>query len=528
MYKVTIINDGVETVIHSPYVNGLKLPDGVIKKAINKTDSFNFGFYLNSPAYGKINPYRTLIKVFNQKTGKYDFEGRALGPSKVMDAKGIFDETYECEGELGYLHDSQQKHREFRGSPEELLFELLNYHNSQVEPYKQFQIGNVTVIDPNDYVYLYTSAEKSTYETIKEKLIERLGGELQIRKENGVRFLDFLERVGEDKPTEIKIAKNLISVSVNVDPTSIITRLTPLGAKIESDDEASTDASQERLTIESVNGGLPYIDNEALKAEFGIQGGSVTWDDVTTASNLLIKGNEYLSSQKTILYQYQLNAADLALIDLDSDSFETGNSHPVYNPIMGIDEKLRIIGKSIDINGPESSGLTIGDKFKTLSEYQSDANKSAQQVNELENVVSLQSKKISGLQTELETVNNAVVDINQAIIDSDLPGLEQAISDLEGAIDDLNTSIGNIPIYDVATPTTDGLMSGSDKTKLDLVSIINAINLDELKTKLDLITVLQAINLDDFKEKLDLITVTQEIDLDALEARVSALEGGSA
>lgn len=482
---MTIINDGVETVIHSPYVNELKLESGKIKKEINKIDSFEMSFYLNNPAYGKIKPLKTLVNVLNLKTNKYEFEGRVLGPSKNMDSSGLFDESYECEGELGYLHDSQQKHREFRGSPKELLVELLNYHNSQVETYKQFQVGIVTVVDPNDYVYLYTSAEKTTFETIKEKLLDRLGGELQIRKENGVRFLDYLERVGEDKQTEIKLAKNLVSMSVDVDPTDIITRLTPLGTRIESEDEQATDASEARLTIESVNNGVPYIDSEELKAEFGIQGGSVTWDDVTDATNLLSKGRTYLSSQKTSLNQYKIAALDLFLIGLDIDYLDVGNSYPVINPVMGIDERLRIIGKSININEPQNSDLTIGDKFKTLSEYQSDANKSAQKVVDLQNTVIRQSQTIAVLKTELTAVDNAVKEVQQTIAENDIPALEQAVSDLQTAIQNLNNAIGQIPTYGLATPTKDGLMPKSDKAKLNLITATKSVNLDTLKTKLD-------------------------------------------
>jgi len=499
----------VDTVIHSQHADELKLETGTIKKEINKIDYFSMSFFLNNPAYGKLKPFKTFVNVLNLKTGKYEFEGRVLGPSDSMDTTGLHTAAYECEGELGYLHDSQQRHLEFRGTPLELFTTILNYHNSQVEPYKHFQVGQVTVTNSTNNLYLYLSAEKDSYETIKEKLLDNIGGELRIRKENGVRFLDCLERVGEDKNTEIKIAKNLISLSRDVDPTNIITRLTPLGTRVESEDETSTDASQTRLTIESVNGGLPYIDNEALKAEFGIQGGSVTWDDVTIASNLLTKGQEYLNTQKVALTQYQIGALDLFLIGLDIDYLDVGNSHPVKNPIMGIDERLRIIGKTLDINSPQNAALTIGDKFKTLNEYQSDLNKSAQQVVELENIVNLQSKRISGLQAEIDAVNNAVGDINQSIIDSDLPGLEQAITSLEEAIDDLNTSIGNIPIYDVATPTSNGLMSSPDKTKLDLISVLSVIDLDELKAKLDLITVVQAVDLDD------------------LVSRVTVLEGGT-
>src|SRR5690625_1361565 len=394
MYKVTIINDGVEMVVHSPHNNELKLETGTIKKEVNKIDSFNMSFHLNNPAYGKLKPFTTLINVLNTKTNEYEFEGRILNPNGSMNDDGLVFYQYECEVELGYLHDSQQKHREFRGTPEELLIDLLAYHNSQVEDYKRFDPGIVEVTTSTDNLYIYTSAESTTFEEIDDKILGRVGGELRIRKENGIRYLDVLERVGEDKQTEIKIAKNLKAISQSVDPTEIITRLTPLGTRIESEDEDATDASEARLTIEDVNNGLPYIDRPDLIAEFGIQGGAIVWDDITLPERLLSAGQKWINEQKVALYQYEIDAVDLSLIGLDIENFKVGNSHQVINPIMNIDERLRIVGKTTDINNPQESSLKVGDKFKTLGEYQVDANRSAQKVFELEEIAEIQRKRI--------------------------------------------------------------------------------------------------------------------------------------
>src|SRR5690625_7998268 len=193
-----------------------------------------------------------------------------------MDESGLHIYSYECEGELGYLHDSQQRHLEYRGTPKDLFITLLNYHNQQVEDYKKFYPGQFEVTTSTDNIYIYLSAEKTTFEEIDDKILTRVGGELRIRKENGKRYLDVLERVGADKQTEIRVAKNLKTISQNVDPTEIITRLTPLGERIESEDEEATDASEARLTIEDVNGGIPYIDRQDLIDEFGIIGGHKT------------------------------------------------------------------------------------------------------------------------------------------------------------------------------------------------------------------------------------------------------------
>ena len=503
MYRVSIFNDGVETVIHSPHSNELKLETGTIKKEVNKIDSFNMSFHLNNPAYGELKPFKTLINVLNTKTNKYEFEGRILNPNGHMNDDGLVFYQYECEGELGYLHDSQQKHREFRGTPEQLFIELLTYHNNQVEDYKKFEPGIVEVTTSTDNLYIYTSAEKTTFEEIDDKILGRVGGELRIRKENGIRYLDVLERVGEDKQTEIKIAKNLRAISQSVDPTEIITRLTPLGTRIESEDEQATDASQARLTIESVNNGVPYIDRPDLISEFGIQGGSIIWDDITLPDRLLNAGQRWIDNQKIALYQYEISALDLSLIGLDIDNYDVGNSHPVFNPIMGIDERLRIIGKTTDINNPQGASLKIGDKFKSLDEYQSDANRSVRKVIELEETVSRQSQRLATIQSEMENVDNILHDINQALGDADIPALETSINNLNQAVSDLIDAVDAIPDYDVATETENGLMSASDKLKLNLINVLNSVNLDDLQAKLDLITVTNEVNLDDLLSRVE-------------------------
>ena len=514
MYKVTITNDNVDTVIHSPHSNGVKLETGTIKKELNKIDSFNMTFFLNNPAVNKLKPFKTIVNVLNTKTNKIEFEGRVLNPNNDMDDEGLISYDYECEGELGYLHDSQQQHLEYRGTPKRLLNKILDYHNSQVEEYKRFLPGVVEVTTSTDNVYFYLSAEKSTFEEIDDKILGRIGGELHIRKENGKRYLDVLERIGEKKSTEIRIAKNLRSISQSIDPTEIITRLTPLGERIESEDEEATDASEARLTVEEVNNGLPYIDRPDLIAEFGIQGGSKTWDDITLASRLLSTATNWMNNQKIALYQYDISALDLFLIGLEIDDFDIGNSHDVINPIMNIDENLRIIGKTTDINNPQDASLKIGDKFKSLNDYQADANKSAMKIVDLENTVERQSKTISTIRNEMNNVETNLSDLQQVVANTDLEELPGAIAALEQSIIDLNDALGDMPIYDIATQTTNGLMSYVDKIKLD--------GLEQYSTATE--TADGLISSAD-KTKLNKITVTNPIDLDDILTRLETLEG---
>lgn len=505
MYRVTINNGGEDITVHDPQVNDLKLESGVVKTEINKIDSFNIGLHPNNTGYGLLRPLKTRIKVWNTLKKKYEFEGRVLAPSEDMSDSGLITTKFDCEGELAYLHDSMQRHLEFRGTPAALLETILEYHNTQVESYKHFQMGEMDFTNSTDNLYLYLSAENDTFDTIMDKLVDNIGGELQIRKVDGVRYLDLLEQVGGESSTEIRIAKNLQSMSRDIDPTEVVTRLTPLGTRIESENEGDTDASEARLTIESVNNGVPYIDVPELIEEFGIQGGSITWNDVTLAENLLSKGQGWLASQKTAQVQYKLSAIDLSLIGLDINSFDKGWTYPVINPIMAIDERLRVIGKSTDIINPEKADLTIGDKFKDLEEYQRDANRSARKVIDLENIVGNQTERIGQLLGQVNDVNTEMTNVKQIIDSADLPELNDAIDGLQGAINDLNEALDGIPIYGPVTQTENGLMTAEDKIKLD--GLKNYANATE--------TVAGLMSASD-KQKVNRISVTQSIDLDQL------------
>lgn len=399
MYQVTIKNENEEVIINSisTDIESPRLISGNINHEINTIDNFTFKIAPNNIGYNKLNALTTLVEVLNIKNNNLEFKGRVLLPIESMDSNGMFLKNVTCESELGYLMDSSTVFGEYHDiSVRDFLQVIIDNHNSQVDEGKKFQLGNVTVVDNNDSLYRYLGYTK-TFEAIKDKLIDRLGGELKIRYENGIRYLDYLESIGEIKSTEIRLAKNLQSIELEKDPTSIISRLLPLGNKLED--------SEERLTIESVNNGNKYIDDIEAIEEFGVIVDSVTWDDVTQVSNLLKKGQEYLKENNRIKKKYKVTALDLSTIGLDFDSFEVGNSYPVINPLMNINENLRIIEKTIDIYNPQSSTLGIGDKLEDIKDYQLNNIATAKEVKTVKETV----------QTTVSALNSVSVELNNTV-----------------------------------------------------------------------------------------------------------------
>nr|DAF30830.1 MAG TPA: tail protein [Caudoviricetes sp.] len=359
MFIVTITNGAENTIIHSDGTD--RISGGKIAKTINAVDSFSFTIYPNNAGYDLLKPLTTSVKVYDESTDKDIFIGRVLKCPDSMDERGLICRKVTCEGRLGWLYDSVQPYVEYKMvGISTVLSSFLSKHNSQVGADKRIELGQVTVTASNNYTY--TANWDKTMNVIADKLIGKFGGEIQLRDKDGKVYLDYLENIGHGTDTTIELAVNLKTISREVDETAVITRLYPLGAKL-------TD-SEKRLTIGTVNGGKDYIEDSSLVAKYGVISGTQIWDDVTLASNLLGKGKEYLKSVNRAKVQYQITALDLSRRGKHIEQFELGCWYRVKNSLMNIDEDLRIVGISIDLDNPQqASQLTFGDRFETLSGF---------------------------------------------------------------------------------------------------------------------------------------------------------------
>lgn len=392
MYDVKLINHNTETYINVTSTDlGAPRITGSIKQGINTIDSFAFDIYPNNPGYSQINPLKTRVEVENSLTGRTEFTGRVLIAKPSLNSTGELKMSVICESELAYLMDSCVTYAEYHDlSVKDYLKKLIENHNSQVDKEKRFEVG---VVEVESNLYRYWGYDKS-FETLKDDLLDRLGGELRVRNENGARYLDYLTKIGESKETVIQLAKNLVTIEQERDPGEVISRLIPLGAKLSDD-------TDERLTIADVNNGVIFVDDEEAIETFGVICATQTWDDVTISTNLVRKAKEFQAQNNRIKKSHKIEAVDLALIGLDLDTFEVGNYYPVINPLMGIDEELRVISKTIVIESPEKSSLEIGDKFEDIKDYQLQAIKTNNEVINIKNTVQTTVKSITTVSNEL-------------------------------------------------------------------------------------------------------------------------------
>lgn len=357
------------------------LISGKISDAINEISSFEFEILPNNIGFNFIEPFRSQVEVYDNKAKKYAFKGRVLIPSISMSQDGNIVKDVTCESFLGYLNDV------YTPIAEEQTYELdnfidllLNHYNSKVEDYKKIYKGtiNVQTFASGNTVTKSLDGTQTIYEAIQEKLIDSFGGEIQVVEDSqGILYFNYIQEIGiTNEDITIEVGRNMKTATKEVDPTNIYTRLYPYGAKltktyINDEGEEVTEETEERLTIESVNNNIPYIEDEQAYSQFKttLEHAEI-FDDITVAENLKTKAEEWLTNNNKVQQKHTISYVDLFKLGIDTSDIELYNYYHIINPLIGIDEMLRVIKKTTDIIDVNSSSIDVGDVFKTLTDIE--------------------------------------------------------------------------------------------------------------------------------------------------------------
>lgn len=454
MYRVIVYknaNDQVGEVLHEPRNYGNKAISGELDMQFNGISTASFTITMKNSLYRQSEAIANLVKVVDTNTGNIVFDGRVVKIDGSF--SGSHTQVLQCEDCLAFLHDSTQVYRKVQNTTiRDFLQMIVDEHNRQVEPYKRFQLGRVTVTNSTDNVYRYTDDAQDTFDTIKDKLISRLGGFLiWYRDGNGQLVLEYLASVGEHIDTPIKLGKNLKSAKREYDVRDIITRLVPIGSPIEQEQtEQSSDdtaAAQPKTTIESVNNGIRYLDDTALISRFGIIQKAVEWNNVKVPSILKSKGQDYLQNQRVGLLTWSVDVVDISLLDPTYKSFEMGNFYPIYDQFLGLVEDLQVVAKKLDITQPHKMSLTIGTKNRTLSQYQLDYQAAMQYAQQQRQNAQQTANDLKNRIKELLEVTNRIPEQDKEIADlqARLKELESQQSQFfDGVIVDVSEFQGDI------------------------------------------------------------------------------------
>ena len=324
---------------------------------VNKSGSLSFTMMPDHPYYDEIEFRQNIFDVF--LNDELIFEG-----IPVSEATDFWNrKTVVCEGELTFLNDTIQRQAVYRNqSVQSLLGEYLTVHNNQADLTKQFSTGIVTVTGGNS-IFRYTNFQ-TTMKELQEDLIQNFGGYFRVRHSGGVRYLDYLDSSPHSSSQTIRIGKNLVDLSQNLSSLDICTVLIPLGAKTGNQ---LIDGLDERLTIKSVNGNKDYLVGTA-QAYYGNVWATQTWDDVTTASALQSKGQEFLDDVQWSNLVISATAFDLGLATEDVEQFHVLDMIRVISEPHGIDRYFLLSKLDIDLDHPANTKIQLGeDKRLSLS-----------------------------------------------------------------------------------------------------------------------------------------------------------------
>ena len=305
------------------------------------------------PAYNAFTSYRTVVTVY--RDGQQLFRGRALYPSDDFYNR----RTITCEGERGFLRDGVIRPYLYQDGPAAIFADIIALYNAQVDEFKRFTVGTVTAVDPNNYVRLESEDAQLASEVL-DKLIERVGGHIVFTTNNpGERAINWYADLGYRSSQVIEFGENLLDFARSSSNPEMATVIVPYGAKDET--------TGQRLTIESVNDGLDFLQDYDAVALRGVIAAPVYWDDITLPENLLAKAQQYLASSKLMITSLQLSAVDLSYLDKAIDTFRVGDTIRVRSKPHGVDDDFQLTTRTYDLLDPSKDKVTLGKSIATLT-----------------------------------------------------------------------------------------------------------------------------------------------------------------
>lgn len=305
------------------------------------------------PAYNAFIGYRTIVSLY--ENGDLRFRGRALYPSDDF----WNTRTITCEGERCFFRDGIIRPYLFQDTPAAIFAAALELYNSQVDEFKRFGLGEVTVTDANDYVR-FESESAQTFADFFDKLVERCGGYITFSTaENGARIVNWLAELKTQSNQAIEFGENLLEFARSGQSGELATAILPYGAQQEDGT---------RITIESVTeDAMDWIQDDEAVALRGFIMATETWDDVTEPKNLLVKARKWLAEHKLAATSLQLTAADLSRIDRSIDSFYVGDRVRVTSTPHGVNDWFQLTERTIDWLDPAGGSITLGKSLASLT-----------------------------------------------------------------------------------------------------------------------------------------------------------------
>lgn len=338
--------------------------DGKLELALNSSGSLAFTLPRSNPSYGRIQLMKSTIKVYDDD--QLIFLGRAFAPSVDL----FQNDSIECEGVMAFFNDTIQPPFEYPlGSVSGFLEMILDNHNQAMPTHRKIKLGEVTVFNDSQSGHITRSSIHyvSTYQLLKEKCLDLLGGYFYFRFERDGIYLDYLSDFDLTGSQAIQQAVNVLEAKKESSASEMATAILPLGAKLK--DETGQEMNK-RVMITSVNDGQDYISSQEGIDTYGFIMKVTYHDNITQPENLLRQARHDLEKALGVENTISIKAADLSKAGVAVSTFLIGTYLLVEIENLKIKDTMLVRGLSIDLLRPESSHLTIGKTDKTFTHQQ--------------------------------------------------------------------------------------------------------------------------------------------------------------
>lgn len=329
------------------------------KLALDVESAGNLSFVLppGNRMHGSLKKLKGMLTV--------EQDGKQLARCRVTETENdnYNQQSVYCEGDRAFLRDSVHAPYSYEGTVHGLFQKLLDNHNNQVEAEKQFVLGVITAVSEGETTEVLCEVYSSTADEMDERLLSAYGGYLRTRTEEGIHYLDWVEHYGDENEQPIEFGVNLLDLTDKADAGDVFTVLIPLGAS----GLGESGEYDEPLTIESVNNGLNYIQDDDAVALYGKIWRTYTWSHVEDAAKLLEKGREYLKTG-IALETLTLKAVDMHFVDGNVQPIRLGDRVRILSNPHGLDKVMLCTQIEIDLLNPENTLYTFGEKPRTLTE----------------------------------------------------------------------------------------------------------------------------------------------------------------
>lgn len=345
-------------------------------------------------------PKKSLLKNFLSRFTVKEDE-LVLAEGRLFDSRqDIYNQVeWQAEGSLSYLTDSYIPATKVEETIKTLFTRYVNEHNSRVEDYKKFTVGQITIDNADtEKVKVDNDGYRYTSDAIQNDLIDSYGGYLRTRYENGVRYLDYLKDYGHKTTQTIEYKKNLIDFALEVNPEDVFTYLIPTG--------------DSNLKINDVNNGKDYIEVEGAKAKWGNKYLLKSFSGISNASTLLKEAKQYIKNHYEELPEsLEITAIDLKLLGVNVESIHVGDVVRVTSTPNGVDKDYTCSAISYNLSQFGKTKYTLGKpKQDFTKKYNQNSSSTSSAINDTNSSLGRTNGRLSETQSKLEKYITATDD----------------------------------------------------------------------------------------------------------------------